>query len=235
MPIQVTCPGCLTKFNVGDQHAGKAGACPKCKGPIQIPALADQVIIHAPESEAGAKDAKGRNVLKPIRRKEAKFSTNIFVLVAGGALLAIAVSWLVGRQYGTDGVPMWFLALGAVLLGPPLAYAAYSFLRDDELGVYQGTAVLLRSLACGLVYALLWGVFVYVGWNVFGDDAFKAGLEMVQLGILIAIVAGIGTFAAYVSFDLEPISAFFHYALYFLLTIGLRFVMGLPFLPGMLG
>lgn len=234
MPIQVTCPGCLTKFNVGDQHAGKAGACPKCKGPIQIPALSDQVIIHAPESEAGAKDATGRNVLKPIRRKEAKFSTNIFVLVAGGALLAIAVSWLVGRQYGTEGVPMWFLALGAVLLGPPLAYSAYSFLRDDELGVYQGTAVLIRSLACGLVYALLWGVFVYVGWNVFGDEAFKAGLEMVQLGILIAIVAGIGTFAAYVSFDLEPISAFFHYALYFLLTIGLRFVMGLPFLPGML-
>ena len=234
MPIQVTCPGCLTKFNVGDQHAGKAGACPKCKGPIQIPALADQVIIHAPESEAGAKDAKGRNVLKPIRRKETKFSTNVFVLVAGGALLAIAVSWLVGRQYGTAGVPMWFLALGAVLLGPPLAYAAYSFLRDDELGVYVGTPVLVRSLSCGLVYALLWGVFVYVGWNVFGDDAFKEGLEMVQLAILIGIVSGLGTFAAFVSFDLEPITAFFHFALYYLTTIGLRFVMDLPFLPGML-
>lgn len=233
MPIQVTCPGCLTKFNVGDQHAGKAGACPKCKGPIQIPAKTDEVIIHAPENEAGAKDAKGRNVLKPIRRKEAKFSTNIFVLVVGGTLLAIAVSWLVGRQYGTEGVPTWFLAFGAVLLGPPLAYAAYSFLRDDELGVYQGTAVVIRSLACGLVYALLWGVFVYIGWNVFGDDAFKAGLEMVQLAILIAIVAGIGTFAAFVSFDLEAITAFFHFALYFLVTVGLRFVMGLPFLPGM--
>lgn len=233
MPIQVTCPGCLTKFNVGDQHAGKAGACPKCKGPIQIPALADQVIIHAPESEAGAKDAKGRNVLKPIRRKEAKFSTNIFVLVAGGALLAIAVSWLVGRQYGTDGVPMWFLALGAILLGPPLAYAAYSFLRDDELGVYQGTAVLVRSLACGLVYALLWGIYMYVGLHVFTDEDFKAGLEMVQLAVLIGIVSGLGTFAAFISFDLEPISAFFHYALYFLVTIGLRFVMDMPFLPGM--
>jgi hypothetical protein len=46
-------------------------------------------------------------------------------------------------------------------------------------------------------------------------------------------VSGLGTFAAFVSFDLEPITAFFHFALYFLTTIGLRFVMDLPFLPGM--
>lgn len=234
MPIQVTCPGCLTKFTVGDQHAGKTGACPKCKGSIQIPTKKDEVVIHAPEHEAGAKDAKGRNVLKPIKRKEAKFSTNIFVMVAGGTLLAVAISWLVGRQFATEGVPIWFLAIGAIVLGPPLAYSAYSFLRDDELGVYEGTAVLLRSLACGLVYALLWGVYMFVGWQVFGDEAFKTGLEMVQHAILIGIVACLGTFAAYVSFDLEPISAFFHYALYFLITVALRFVLGLGFLPGML-
>lgn len=235
MPIQVTCPGCLTKFNVGDQHAGKTGACPKCKGPIQIPAKSDEVIIHAPELEAGAKDAKGRNVLKPIKRQETKFSSNIFIAVAGGTLLAIAVAWLMGTQYSDQGPPTWFLALGAAILGPPLAYAGYTFLRDDELGVYEGTAVLIRALSCGLVYAFLWGVYVYVGWNVYGDDAFTKGLEMVQLSILIGIVAGLGTFAAYVSFDLEPISAFFHFALYFLVTVGLRFVMGLPFLPGMGG
>ncbi len=232
MPIQVTCPGCLTKFNVGDQHAGKSGSCPKCKGPILIPAKADEVIIHAPEMEAGAKDAKGRNVLKPIKRKETKFSTNIFVLIAALSLLAIGVAWLFGNQYGAN-VPWWFLAGGAAILGPPLAYAGYTFLHDDEAGVYEGSAVLVRSLSCGLVYALLWGVYMYVGWNVFGDDAFKTGLEMVQMAILIGIALGLGTFAAYVTFDLEPITAFFHCALYFLLTVGLRFVMGLPFLPGM--
>ena len=63
MPINVICPGCHTRFKVGDQHAGKTGACPKCKGPIQIPAAADEVVIHEPESEAGAKNAQGRNVL----------------------------------------------------------------------------------------------------------------------------------------------------------------------------
>ncbi len=233
MPIQVICPGCHTRFKVGDEHAGKSGACPKCKGEIQIPKLGDEVIIHAPEVEAGAKDAKGRNVLKPIKRKESKFSTNVFVLVTGLVLLSIAIAWLLGRNDWEAGVPTLVLAVGAVLLGPPLAYAGYTFLRDDELGVYQGTDAVIRSLACGLVYALLWGVYVYVGWNVFGEDAFKSGLEMLHLTILSGLVMGIGTFAAYVCFDLEPISAFFHYALYFLVTVLLRFFMDLPFLPGM--
>lgn len=233
MPIQVTCPGCHTRFQVSEQHAGKTGACPKCKGPIQIPTTKDEVIIHAPELEAGAKDAKGRSVLKPIRRKEARFSTNIFVVVAGLTLLSVAVAWLIGRSELSGSALNWSLGIGALLLGPPLAYAGYTFLRDDELGVYQGMDVVIRSIACGLVYALLWGVYMYLGWQIFGNDAFKTGLEMVPIGLLLLPLLGIGTFTAYVSFDLEVFSAFFHYCLYLLLTILLRFVMALPFLPGM--
>jgi len=233
MPIQVTCPSCHTRFNVGEQHAGKTGACPKCKGSIQIPKLEDQVIIHAPDQEPGAVDAKGKNVLKPIRRKETKFNVNITVAVVGASLLCLAIAWLIGRTDLEDAAEFWVLTVGAILLGPPLAYAGYSFLRDDEMGVYTGVDVVIRSVACGLVYALLWGVYVYVGHQVFGDTAYAAGLEMLHLtGLSVGIMA-IGTFAAYVSFDLEPFSAFFHYALYFVVTVILRYVMGLPFLPGM--
>ena len=233
MPIHVICPGCHTRFSVGDQHAGKSGACPKCKGPIQIPTASDEVVIHAPEMEAGATNAQGRNVLKPIKRKEAKFSSNVFVIVVGAVLLCLAVAWLLGRSELTDSAVQWILAAGAFALGPPLAYAGYSFLRDDELGVYQGTDVVIRALACGVVYALLWGVYMYVGWQLFGTDSFKEGLEMVQIMGLLVPVLGIGAFAAFVSFDLEPITAFFHSTLYFLVTVLLRFVMDLPFLPGM--
>ena len=88
MPIQVTCPGCHTRFSVGDQHAGKSGACPKCKGSIQIPEAGEEVVIHAPELEAGAVDSKGRSVLKPIKRKEAKFSANILAIVIGLIVLS---------------------------------------------------------------------------------------------------------------------------------------------------
>ncbi len=232
MPIPVTCPSCHTRFKVGDQHAGKTGPCPKCKKPIQIPELGDEVVIHAPELEAGAKDSKGRSVLKPIKRKEAKFSLNITVVTTGLVLLSVAIAWLLGRSDLGDN-QLWALAGGAILLGPLLAYAGYTFLRDDELGIYEGSAAIIRAVACGLVYALLWGVYIFLGSQVFGNEAFEEGLEMVQIVGLGVVSMGIGAFAAFVCFDFDFLTGFFHYMLYLLVTIGLRFVMGLPFIPGM--
>jgi hypothetical protein len=73
-------------------------------------------------------------------------------------------------------------AAGAILLGPPLAWAGYTFLRDAELEAYVGVPLLLRSLACGLVYALLWGIFIFLGGRFFGDD-FDKGLEIWQMRV----------------------------------------------------
>ena len=229
MPIQVTCPGCHTRFSVSDKFAGQAGACPKCKGQIQVPEKSEEVVIHAPELEAGATDAKGRSVLKPIKRKEAKFSWAITAGIMGSVLLCVAVAWLFGREL-EEGNRFIFLTAGAILLGPPLAYAGYTFLRDDEKGYYQGLDVLVRSVVCGLVYALLWGVYMWVGYQLFDFDE---GLNLVQaLGLVITMcIAGAGT--AFVSFDLELGSGFLNYALYLLVTIGLRWMMGLDFLPGL--
>ncbi|MBX3432661.1 MAG: hypothetical protein KF847_05025 [Pirellulales bacterium] len=236
MPINVTCPKCLTKFTVGDQHAGKTGACPKCKGPITVPTLEEQVVIHAPEfGEAGAKDAKGRSVLKPISRKETKFQLNAFLIIAGAALLAVGIAFLAGRSLD-EAQQTWALAIGAVLLGPPLAYGGYSFLRDDELDAYAGGELIIRCAACGLVFALCWGVYWFLGRQLFGNDTFDDGLlEIYQIGILIGVAAGIGTLASFASFDLEPISGFFHFVLYFVVCIVLRAIMGLALLPGMGG
>jgi hypothetical protein len=148
MPINVICPGCHTRFTVGDQHAGKTGACPKCKGPIQIPKLGDEVVIHAPEAEPGAKNAQGRNVLKPLKRKETKFRLNTAMVVGGAVVLTAGIAFLLGNskeQFG--GAWTWVLAAGAALLGPPLAYAGYFFLRDDELEPYRGAELLVRCVA----------------------------------------------------------------------------------------
>jgi len=232
MPIPVTCPSCHTRFNVGDQHAGKTGPCPKCKKPITIPELGDEVVIHAPEMEAGAKNAAGKNVLKPLKRKETKFSSVVAAITGGLVLLSIAIAWMLGQSEPGDH-QFWILAGGAVLLGPLLAYAGYTFLRDDELGVFDNTSAVIRAVSCGLVYALLWGVYVFLGSQIFGDEAFEQGLEMVQIVGLGAVSMGIGAFAAFVCFDFDFLTGFFHYMLYLLVTIGLRFVMGLPFIPGM--
>jgi hypothetical protein len=236
MPINVICPGCHARFSVGDQFAGRTGPCPKCKAPIQIPAKSDEVVIHEPASEAGAKDAKGRNVLKPIKRRETKFSLNVALIVGAAALFAFALAFILGRQTLPEGTKTIILVVGALLLGPPLAFAGYSFLRDDEQGAFVGKDLWIRALATGAAYAFFWGIYWFVGRQIFGADDYNDNvLELFEVGILAGLMIGLGTFTAVIAFDFDPISAFFHYALFFGATVLLRVTMGLALLPGVGG
>ena len=233
MPIQVTCPGCMKRFSVADKYAGQKGPCPKCKAVITIPKKEDEVIIHAPDhSEAGAIGIGGRNVLKTYKRRDTKFQPLMFTGIVGSVLVALLIA-LVVRSVGAP--EMWLKALGAIVLGPPLAWAGYTFLRDAELEAYQGTALAIRSLACGLVYALLWAVFAFLGYRFFGTDAVTKGLEIWQMVVLVLPIFAAGTLAAYAAFDLDPGSAFFHCAMYFAVTVLLRLVAHLPAVPGLGG
>jgi hypothetical protein len=234
MPIQVICPNpkCLARFNVADKFAGKKGPCPKCKTIITIPKKEEEVIIHAPEhSEAGAVGVGGRHVLKTYKRKDTKFQPLLFTGVTAAVLVALLIA-LVLRSAKQGNVEEWILAVAAVVLGPPLAWAGYTFLRDAELEAYVGTSVIVRSIACGLVYALLWAVFVFLGHRFFGDEMTK-GLQIWQMIVLIIPIFAAGTLAAYASFDLDPGSAFFHCAMYFAVTVVLRLVAALPAMPGL--
>jgi hypothetical protein len=231
MPINVTCPGCLKRFSVADKYAGQKGPCPNCKAVITIPKKEEEVIIHAPEhSEAGAIGAGGRHVLKTYRRRDTRFQPLVFTGVIGFVLVALLVA-LVLRSLGQTEI--WMMAAAAVVMGPPLAWAGYTFLRDPELEGYQGSMLVIRSIACGLVYALLWGVFVFLGGRFFGPDALNKGLEIWQMVALVVPVFAAGTLAAYAAFDLDPGSAFFHCAMYFAVTVLLRLVAGLPAVPGL--
>jgi len=228
MPINVTCPGCMTRFTVGDKFAGQKGPCPKCKSVITIPEPSEEVIIHAPEhSEAGSVGIGGRHALKTYKRQDAKFKPLVFAAVIGCVLVALLVA-VVLRTSGTKS-EMWLLALAAAVLGPLSAWAGYTFLRDAELEGYRGTSLAIRAVICGLVYALLWGVYMFIG----GYWGLPGGLEIYKLVVLAAIPLTIGTLAAFVSFDLEPFSAFFHCAMYFTITVLLRIVADLPALPGL--
>ncbi len=232
MPIQVTCPGCLKRFSVADKFAGQKGPCPNCKQTITIPKKEDEIVIHAPDhSEAGAIGAGGRHALKTYRWKDTKFQPLVFTGVIGAVLVALLVALIVRSQGPPD---MWLKAFAAIVLGPPLAWAGYTFLRDAELEAYQGTPVILRSVACGLVYAVLWGVFAFLGYRFFGPDAMTKGLEIWQMVVLLVPVFAGGTLAAFASFDLEPGSAFFHCAMYFAVTVILRLVAALPAVPGLM-
>jgi hypothetical protein len=232
MPINVTCPGCLTRFTVGDKFAGQTGPCPKCKAVIAIPKPSDEVVIHAPiHSEAGAVGAGGRHALKTYKRQDTKFKPLVFTAVAGAVLstllLALVMRWL------DEETRQILTIVGAIVLGPPIAWAGYTFLHDDELEAYHSTPLAIRSLICGLVYALLWGVYWFIGTRWEGPDAFTKGLEIFQLAVLIAIPLAIGTFAAFASFDLDFGTGFFHVGMYFAITVLLRLVAGMPALPGL--
>jgi hypothetical protein len=47
MPIQVTCPACASSFKLGEEHAGRRVKCPKCKGPLALPAPPEAAGIQA--------------------------------------------------------------------------------------------------------------------------------------------------------------------------------------------
>jgi hypothetical protein len=230
MAINVTCPGCFTKFTVADKFAGQKGPCKKCKTIIEIPKLEDQIVIHAPDhSEAGAVGAGGRHALKTYKREDTKFQPLVLAAVVGVVLVMLLVALVLRGQ----AKPAWLLALGAVILGPPLSWAGYTFLRDDELEGYTGVNLGLRSLACGLVYALLWGVYLFIGSQWFGADSIAKGLDIWQMMVLAVPIGAMGTMTAYVAFDLDPGSGFFHWAMYFAVTVILRLVIGLSAIPGL--
>ena len=173
MPIAIICPGCHSRFQVSEKFGGKQGPCPKCKTIINIPKASEQVKIAEPDDYGGAKDTKGRLVLKPIEREETRLGTNAAVAIGAVCLVTLGLAWMIGRASLTEvdtgagphsvaDVPWLVLAIGAVLLAPPLVLAGYSFLRDDELEPYRGPALWIRALLCAAVYAGLWGAYAFL-------------------------------------------------------------------------
>lgn len=237
MPIQVTCPKCLKRFSVGEQHAGKQGPCPSCKSTIKIPKAEEQVVIHAPDpSTSGPVDSKGRSVLKTARYKDSKFNLLITISSVAVALLAFLAAFLLGRSdviKGDGSQPLIVLGIGAAILGPLLAWAGYQFLRDSELDPYRGRQVWLRSIAAGVVYAGLWFLYGYLLLRFFSAENIAQGLDWYFPVICMAVTIAAGTLVAYVAFDLEPFSAAMHFGFFLLVTVLLRAVMGLQFIPGL--
>jgi hypothetical protein len=229
MPISVVCTGCKKRFSVSEKFAGQKGPCPSCKTIIQIPGKEEEVVIHAPEG-AGPKDSKGAAVIKPILREETRFDPK----VAGGVALAVIVlfvaAWVIGASYSSASrgsppeIPLFWKAIAAMALGPPLAFFAYTFLRNDEFEPYRGREVWIRAAACGAVYAILWGVFGYLPTWL---DMKPPQFEIFQLMYVAPPFVAAGAFAAYVSFELEPMMCALHYGLYLIITVLLRATAGM--------
>jgi len=225
MAIDVTCPSCLTRFQVSEKFAGKSGPCPKCKKTIKVPEKKAEVVIHAPEV-SGPKDSTGVAVLKPISRQDVRLTAIQIIAIVASVVLVLILAAVLRTQ--SKDVQRLAAILGSVLLGPPLAFAGYTFLRDDELEPYRGKEILLRSLACGLAFAAIWGAYWLIFAYWFDFKPLKPGEpNWIAVGIAVPLMIAIGSFAAQASFELELPTGALHYALYLISTVLLRFVMGL--------
>ncbi len=227
MPIPVTCPSCHARFQVSDKFAGKKGPCPKCKKPISIPKLEQQVKIDD-RAHGGTKDASGKLVLKPIKRTETKLSMAAIGGIAAGIVAAFALAIVIGSMYeDKTAIPWYLLASGAFLIAPPLAFAGYAFLRDDELEPHSGVDVIVRSLACSVGYVAIWLAY----YALVPEEYRRLGDDPIMAAVVIAPFLAIGAIIALVSFDLDLGNAVMHYMVYVIVCILLALVMGWPMMP----
>ena len=222
MGIPVTCPSCLTRFNVSDKFAGKSGPCPKCQKTIQIPAKSEEVVIHAPE-ETAATDSKGRSVLKPLRRKEVSLSLPVMLAAGLGTLVVFGVA--LGMGLSGQQPPNVLLGLGAVVLAVPCVLIGYWFLHDDELQGYGGKALLVRGGVCSAAFAATWALYGFIPAYVSGYDA-MAQITGLEMAIFILLMIVLGTIVAIAALELELLQGLLHYMFYFVITFTLAWLSG---------
>lgn len=219
MSILVVCPGCKASFNVSDKFAGKEGPCPKCKAKIKIPEQDEVVKIHVPEEHAGGgKDTKGRPTTKPISREETKLKPTMMVAIGGG-ILAVLVVAVMMRLTGSAS-PL-LTGIGLAVISPPIVIGCYSILRDAELEPHRGTALLVRSIICALIYAVTWGVFAFILPEGITDEMWS-WLFVTPPFLLI------GGLTALACLDFDFGTGVIHYSFYVLLTMLIGYLAGLP-------
>jgi len=230
MPILVKCTECNTGFKVNEKFAGKQGPCPKCKAVIRVPSLeeaqpVEEVTVHAPEEFAGGgKDKKGRLIVKPNSREDAKFNTMYALMIAGGVLGVLIAAFVVGRMFAAQ-TNLLKMAVGVMILAVsgPVSLAGYWILRNDEREPFEGTELYIRSGITAGVYCLLWPILGYVTWMIPG--VLDKGWNWLFVGPPFVVVGGL---TAYLAFDLEGTESTFHFAFFLVVSVALRWLAGMP-------
>ncbi|MEO1618320.1 MAG: hypothetical protein AAFV88_20885 [Planctomycetota bacterium] len=235
MPIQVTCRHCLKRFQVSDKFAGKSGPCPNCKKTIEIPKEGEEVVIHAPQDD-GPKDSTGTSVLKPIRRQETDVTKRGLFLTIGSVafvfLCAIVIRFMGLGETALFGAQF----VGLLALAPPLVWAGYSFLYDQDREPYVGPELRNRVLICSAIFAVLWCVYAFVPAYLF-DLEQAAHMSWTVFGITLCAMIALGALASAGTFEIEYFSGVIHAGMYFIailllaLTSGVMLAGELPSTP----
>jgi hypothetical protein len=140
-----------------------------------------------------------------------------------GAVLGVVLTTFVFRiAFGVGQTPVSVLILGAIALAPPLAFAGYTFLRDDELAPHRGTELFLRLIAPSVVYPGLWALYWFVFWQLSDVNVTP---NWYLAGPAALIMVAMGAVTAQASLELELGAGALHYSLYLIVTIILRVIL----------
>lgn len=212
MAITVICPGCMTRFQVGDQFAGKKGPCPKCGTIIEIPK--EKLVIHAPEDiTSGGKQIPGGSTLRPYLQRRFILSVQRMIIVLIGIALVFVAAWLLGRWENCLAKNIVGI-VGVFLLGMPLVSYGYMMIRDeDDLEILLGAELYKRSFWTSLGFAALWVLLEYFTAKM------SPGPWLLAYLIPIAILGGI---IAMIVFDTNYIKALMLFCLVGFSVIAIR-------------
>ncbi|HMO13980.1 MAG TPA: hypothetical protein PKD64_00905 [Pirellulaceae bacterium] len=227
MAIRVTCPTCLTRFNVSEKFAGKSGPCPKCKKTIKIPDASQEVKVFEPES-FGPKGVSGQAILKPVFRKETSITpvqiTLIASVIVGYFVMALVIRLLVEDK---TGFADWLEFGLSLIFAFPVTFAGYTFLRNSELEPLRGQDLWIRIGAVSVIYGLLWLAMPLAAFTFaeYGTASWaSASVVMVLVGAAVAIMV----------LELDAINGIVHYGFFFVACLLWRWMSGLGVFPGML-
>lgn len=223
MPIQVTCRNCLKRFSVSDKFAGKKGPCPNCKKTIEIPKADEEVVIHAPPDDA-PKDSTGQSVLKPIERKETDVTRKglIITIVTVVTIFGFAAAL---RFVGDGSAPLWTQIIGLLVFAPPLIWAGYSALYDQEREPYVGPELRNRVLICSAIFPNIWVVYAFAPAYLLDLDQ-ASHMSWTMFGITLCAMIGLGGLASAACFDLDFMMGVLHSGMYFIGILLLAIVSG---------
>ncbi len=222
MAINVTCPGCLKRFEVSDRFGGQKGPCPNCNTIIEIPK--EKVKVHAPDDfSSGGKTVQGKAILKPIDRVETSSGIKMVVFTLLGLVVAFGLAW--GVRLAGLGVRMCSIlgGVGLFLIAIPLSAVGYVILREgEEIDYLEGKDLYLRAAISGGVYAVLWIVFEWIAFFMFSGAIWQ---WLIFVPFLI-----IGVLTAHAVFDLDFSRGLLHFLLFFLVMILMRWAIGLDWI-----
>ncbi len=224
MPIQVTCPSCLKRFQVSEKFAGKTGPCPSCKKPLRVPDASEEVVIHAPEDDA-PKDSTGKSVATPILREETDVTQKGLLVTGAAVLLTVVIAVVFRFAFDAGSLPIWAKILGIIAIAPPLVAAGYAFVREQELEPYRGEEFRNRVLVLSAIFSLLWLIYAFVPSYVMEYDQ-AANMSWMIFGVTFCVMLAAGAVASVATFELEFTSGLAHAGLYLIGVVLLALIAG---------